>query len=439
MIKGAIDNLGIKENGIEIFGWAYHIEGDTISSVDHLAVTGNVNFEYQVYSREDFANNCCCAFILKLRNTEDLILIYLGKESIIATKGEESNRLEIWDQIRYKFTSVFIAEYIKDFPKAELEKIAASLIGKLKEDSSHSENDDKNIIKTTPLLANEGFISYDYSAIIGKNGYIFLFAGNNNVYSLYNENVDDSKKNSWVHLVQSRKKICTNYNCSFYQIIFPEKQSILTDYYPYEITPPSPLYLSITTPLKHESSYIDTYTRLLSVYKEKGLVPFRKVDSHLSIHGVYESLCHILESMGLSINIEFPILMEKLLPGDLGKNLGYGNIYEKNLIPMADTWLFGQIKPVLTHSKPLVKGHDDDIMIWSNQDYLIDKSIIVFGDSYFESGAGFFDLSYWFSRIFKKTIFHRTPDFHEPMLETYKPDIVICQTCERLLPFLPSY
>jgi len=133
-----------------------------------------------------------------------------------------------------------------------------------------------------------GSVSSDGSTIVGKCGNLFLHSGTNMLCELYGLSVDDSRKISdqWVEIIKMRKIKCDEMGAKFFQIIIPEKTSILHEFYPRFIGKKTP-FLNILEQLIDKniiSSCTQSLYKFIFYHADKNLV-FRKIDSHFSIQG----------------------------------------------------------------------------------------------------------------------------------------------------------
>lgn len=95
--------------------------------------------------------------------------------------------------------------------------------------------------------------------------------------------------------------------------------------------------------------------------------------------------------------------------------------------------------PELVESFDPEQGRHIGIMRkWKNKNAPFKYKVIAFGNSFFERGTESTGLSWWFSRLFSEFHFHWNPECDWQLIDSEKPDVVICQTIERFLPRLPK-
>jgi hypothetical protein len=241
----------------------------------------------------------------------------------------------------------------------------------------------------------------------------------------------------WVALIRARHDYCTARGIAFRQMIVPEKQSAIPEYFPIPLDAPTKLFAGITRELRLEPFFVDCGKVLRDLFIIGGLHPFRKVDSHLSYFGAEALARELMRLAGLQHDIFAKDLREEKLGGDLGSKFFQGNILEHLLIPSAD-WEFAHETPELIHAEAPREGHIGTVMEWRAARPLSPATLLIFGNSMFERGGGPMGLSWWLSRIFARTRFVWSADLQEDHVKDFRPGLVICQTIERFLPSLPQ-
>jgi hypothetical protein len=289
------------------------------------------------------------------------------------------------------------------------------------------------------VLVETGLTAHDGTVVLGRDGYLFLRGGNNSVAQLYQMPLSDRTLAGWEALIRRRHEQCTQLGAKFVQLIIPEKQSVLTSYYPEPLVAPTPTLQTLTTRLADLPAFLDAYNVLMDVHQREGLSPFRRVDSHLSFHGaryLAQEICRLLS--GSSLPISKTTLAERVVGGDLGNKFAFGNLLERLLVAALDDWDFAQAPVTLLQSHDPASGHTGTVREWSNERPLIDKAIVVFGNSMFERGDGPLGLSWWLARIFRSTVFVWRGAMDLELIKQRRPEYVVAQTVERFLTVVPA-
>jgi hypothetical protein len=289
------------------------------------------------------------------------------------------------------------------------------------------------------ILLQIGSTSNDNEVTIGRDGIIFLLGGSNKVIQQYSSPEWQEKASAWITLIQNRQEYFLSKGISFCQMIVPEKQSVIPEYYPGILDVPTPALAEISKHLNGTSFYLDCQKLLRDLFIVGGSIPFRKVDSHLSYFGTECLARGILQHFKIKITGEIfaKKMKEDIALGDLSGKFFQGGIAERMLVPDLAEWEFAQQVPILTFSKYPPTGLGGTILEWEAQSPLSSKKLLVFGNSMFERGGGPLGLSWWVGRIFSKTRFIWDSNVLDEHMQEFKPDAVICQSVERFLTIVP--
>ena len=74
---------------------------------------------------------------------------------------------------------------------------------------------------------------------------------------------------------------------------------------------------------------------------------------------------------------------------------------------------------------------------WECEDAPLRASILVVGNSFSGTGLRRNDLVYWFSRLFRRTVFLQAASVPTDVLDVFRPDIVLFQGLERFMVLVP--
>ena len=168
--------------------------------------------------------------------------------------------------------------------------------------------DERNVMDLANIFLKVGEISPDKTTIVGKDGFLFLYKGNNDVASLYKvKEFDDAVQvtcNRWVSLFSNRAAFLQALGIKFYQIIIPEKSTALPHLAPPGLGPITAIMCAVdkglsnlaTRQLARPPIYLNT-TELIREMTSKGLHPFPKTGSHLTITGAVRLVSSILQNI----------------------------------------------------------------------------------------------------------------------------------------------
>ncbi|CAH2603059.1 conserved protein of unknown function [Rhodovastum atsumiense] len=438
MIHGAIDYAGMNGRSVTLSGWARHVGSEGARPVDKFTLAGRDDIAINTTDR-DINGTPGCGFRLVLPSVEDLAALWWGGLSLNAEAAGEVLTLRFWDRRE----------------ETVLEIITLHLVGRLKgkvdlatlqdaQNAKRAREAIRSFLDTTSttqaqesIIVQRGATSHDSEVTIGRDGFLFLVGGSNNVLSQYTNSEDSPTTKRWLTTIRARQDYCATRGIQFFQMIIPEKQSIMPEFFPTRLETPTKLLTAITHDLKSEPFFIDCWSILRDLIIKRGIHPFRKVDSHLSYFGAEEIIRKFCEKIGLQKDIFCKNFFEQSRSGDLGKKFFQGDMLEHQLAP-AEDWEFALDTPELTYIDTPKQGHGDTVMEWRARCPLSPQTLLIFGNSMFERGGAPEGLSWWMSRIFARTRFVWSGNMQEKHIEEFSPGMIICQTVERFCLSVPQ-
>jgi hypothetical protein len=440
-ILGAIDYVARLDDGrIKLGGWAMCSGGSSHRAADDFVLTGRNEYTVVVIARPDIKEADDCGFDLTIASVADLAALYWGGITLQARVDDEILDLRFWDRVEHKVLRIIASHLITLMTNDdEAEALqAAAQAGSTEQELMTYLDGSVNAPIYDNILVQVGSFSKNMEVLIGKNGFLFLMGGSNNLIDQYKGELDHEKSNFWIELVVSRGKYCSERGISFCQMIIPEKQSIVPEYFPIDLKVPTPLFAEISINLSDSALYIDCQKALRDLFIFGGNEPFRKVDSHLSYFGA-ECLVHeILRHFKIDGAIFPQRLLQEISSGDLSDKLFNGGIAEHLLMPDLADWEFASLEPSLKMSRIPEDGLGGTALEWESPRPLSQGKLLVFGNSIFERGGAPLGLSWWVSRIFARTRFVWSDSLIDDEVREFQPDFIICQTVERFLPTLPD-
>lgn len=434
MIRGAIDNLNLLPDGrVRLYGWASETVEGKVAPIKEFVFDNEDGYKIPTerFNRKDIKGGDF-GFHVTLPGIEALARLYYGASKIFAVGYNEEAEISFWERIKCRVASAIVVRELDNIPANELENVKGRV---LRAGVSHADGPLGN--KKVDTLLQVGGVSYDNSVVVGEESFLYLYSGSNAVHEQYISSLNDENLEGWIDVMYSRNSFLAGHGISFFQMIIPEKQSVIFENYPLKISTPTPMLKKINQQLKCASFYVDAYASLRELFINKGLYPYRKVDTHLSIHGVVAIIKNLMGDLGVACDFFPHSLKEVVISGDLGGKILKGNMYERSLIPDFDEWEFSKCTPTCVRSYDPPAGHGGIVREWICDCPKVDKHVLIFGNSIFERGGSPFGLSWWCSRIFRKTTFVWSASVDKKLVEEYIPDIVIAQTVERFLSTTP--
>lgn len=289
------------------------------------------------------------------------------------------------------------------------------------------------------LLFPVGLTSPDGSAQLGKDGFLFLTGGSNSLSGQYREpsvgeeaRRQENKARRWESMIRANKSRLSKDGIGFIQIVIPEKLTVLKHLAPISISGPTPLFRRLNS-LLHGELY---YQNCLSEFTGwSGPYPiFEKNDSHCSPSGSLALVRLILTSLQIDItdiisNIDMP--KRRIHSGDLALRFFGIPIWDEHHAPRDDAFGQPRVKEVFSESPG---NHVGSHRVWRNPSAPIQKTIIVFGNSFFSTDVNMpAKLSWWFARIFSEYHFIWDSKVNHDYIAQVEPDYVVSQTIERFL------
>ncbi|MGN7161575.1 hypothetical protein [Sphingomonas sp. SAFR-052] len=433
MISGAIDGFACLNGRYALSGWAYELRDGERFPVDAFEVQGVEAAEIARHIRSDVHATIDFGFRIFFDEEAAALSIAFGTAKAVATGVAGATDLPVWDKLVAQVIAVVIGNRSADFDPQQRARLIGTLLDPAR---SVAHTVDREIVA---LPVEVGTLAFDHSTVVGRDGYLFLDGGSNNLGRLYRMTDCSDLANAWDDLIDRRSKTLQSMGCRYLQCIVPEKQSILGRLHPDTMAGATPLLEAINKAHAWDAFYLDVYRLFDDLYRQRGLSPFRKVDTHLNFFGVEAMANAILRWAKPGADpIGRPVLEPRLSPGDLGNKFAIGEIVETVEHPLPESWPFAQQHTTLINAHTPEDGHTGTIRHWTNEQSPSDQKIMIFGNSIFERGEGSLTLSWWMARMFRETIFVWSSSIDLDLIEKIGPDLVICQTVERFIGTVPG-
>lgn len=375
--------------------------------------------------------------------------VFISASGVIATYPIEEIETLRSDLAELSFAREIRINLISDEPMAAV-KSSRAIIAIQFEDESFPLLVNRQVFSSgsfvkssTPAGLSIGRVSSDGVACVGASGKLFLKSGSNGLENMY---LDESlvSVDKWTSLVTARKSKIDEAGKSFIQMFLPEKTSVLHWLSPYKASRGTPGYRSLMRHLRSIKELSPVSFDALSIFPDEagseGL--YRSFDTHISTQA-----CRLITEA--FINKFYPEASNLYHPSEVSHVETSGDLGER----FADDGVVAERVPVYKYLKnssgkhlevELLRsfnpenGNTGTMRHWRSKNYLIDRKVICFGGSSFERGDTSTRLSWWFSRIFREFRFVWSPELVEEEIESFEPDVVICQTVERFLVQVPK-
>jgi hypothetical protein len=285
-----------------------------------------------------------------------------------------------------------------------------------------------------------GDISFDRSVIMGKKSVLFIYSGSNNYYDQYLSSHNSKKGFEWADLTAARH-LRLGLNAKIISLFVPNKASCMPDLYPLPLdNAPTKIWQNLKTCLFTGSNFLfsDKLFNVSNSLNRESNNPWRLVDSHWSEFGCLATVNETLGRLGLKeISCEVEITEPFVTFGDLSSKFSSNAVSELKNIRLRDR-LSQPTRSFDSGGGAPYEGSVGRRVTWSNPGAEVPLHLLIVGNSFAGSGDSTEHLTYWFSRVFKNTTFLHSGHMPDDVLDFYRPDIILFQTCERFLISLPT-
>ena len=258
--------------------------------------------------------------------------------------------------------------------------------------------------------------------VIGGDGHLFLAQGGHGVLdiAMRRKAVSEASIGYFVNNLARRTAIAQASGTKYLHVIYPDKQSVLADYY----VTSNPLRLGQDF-IEKQSDQTPNLLYPLETLRREPERSYMKCDTHLSDFGSIAVVTEIVEALtGDDHETTRKLLNAKLSvsrdhSGDLGSKLNPQRSHGEMFIPTF--W------PTRWFHNHMAGGNNGLTDLRFSSQPVYDKRLLFFGDSFGREACKL--LSYFF----KEVVFARTPYFHDEIFRAMQPDYVISENVERYL------
>jgi len=290
-----------------------------------------------------------------------------------------------------------------------------------------------------------GLFSPSQVVTVGRNGYLFVSGGTNRLteqYALNSSSPDVvASASEWIRLLTKRADRFADLGIVYRQMMIPEKASLIPEYFPVAISPPTPLMRAVETGISAHPTLAGRYVnaRHAMASNPARLQLLRKLDSHLSPAGAAFLCSLVLKSMDLPDLPGISFSERRIGGGDLAAHFVDFRAREAVHFPAPDQFSVPGTTLQKAEEHLISSGrHIGARTVWQNSRAQVQGKLLVFGNSFFEHGDYANMLSWWFARCFSEYHFVWSPTVDFAYVNSVRPDYVICQTIERYLQSVPA-
>jgi len=291
---------------------------------------------------------------------------------------------------------------------------------------------------SAPFEMRVGTVSRDEASIVGHDGHLFLYKGNNYLLEQYQPDSGAAERaRQWIQVATARKQASEACGAIFRQFIIPEKTSVMPHLFPLPVaTPTATLGAFVQALSPSEREWLHVFLDDYRAHPEPARL-YRRIDAHLSPEAAQLSFNRMLEFLGVTERAALPLTRPHVYGGDIGGR--FPGIVETLMIPDAAAVapLEAGLRLVAEHTPP-EGGHEGIMRHYVNPSAPIPRKVIAFANSFFALGVEPHELSWWFARFFQDFRFVWSRNINAELIRQESPDMVIGQTIERFLPVIPT-
>lgn len=412
-----------------------HIRGqlddDAAPEEDNVLLIGGETILGKAIARENFEwSNTQRGFYIQSSLPLSVSDLRSGRVCFVTEKSREP--LVIHEPALDALAGLEMIDLALSLDHEALDRLFNRIVGARAERTGQLSVPDEIVSLSLPL----GLKSPGNTAIIGRQGHIFLLEGTNDLIEQHRIDPDSPEvaesAHSWASIFVQRADKLAQRGISYLQLVIPDKSSLVPEAFPEPITAPTPRLSCLDQMMSDREWYLSGYSVLSGRHDA-----LRLTDCHLSATGALLVVRAMLARLGLP-QPEVPEFRIEITTGDVAQMYAPAVFFER--IPRL---LVEQLSPNLQKAEIAREhrptfGHVGTRVSWRNEAAPIGKRVLMFGNSYCGIGESAETLSWHLGRYFQQYEFCWSPEIDLDLVDEIQPDIVIAQTVERFLLRVPK-
>ena len=285
---------------------------------------------------------------------------------------------------------------------------------------------------------NIGQLSRDEVAIAGKESWLYIYGGSNNLlkYHTGEKQISADKIIQWKNLLKQRIEWHQAHNIKYQHLFVPNKIAVYPEYYPHQLKHKRDRPI---VQLRKNCQQTFLYPKGVFLKQKGNYRLYNRQDCHWNFWGcylAYHLICHSLEIQPNEQLLDSPIEVD-YQKGDLGSKFGVKErLLNVNL----------QYNSRITFDNQLINYcHQGSVRTLKN-DRIAHGKMIIFGDSFSNPGFPNYTrkrrnaarLTSLFAETLNEVHFVWTPWIDYDYIEREKPDFVLTEMAERFLIRVPD-
>ena len=257
--------------------------------------------------------------------------------------------------------------------------------------------------------------------LLTRDNVAFLIGGNHAVLKFATGELTPSAESfaAFRDNIAGRIALARNADCSYLHVIFPDKQSVLSDDFPF-----TPLHrLGDAYMARLDPALRPHVLWPADQLKLETNSPFLPLDTHMTDHGSLAVLRMMLQAIGMEADVALERIRSRIVrsqrwKGDLGSKFD-PPLFQQGLLLEPD-WPQNQFRSPGGFNDGMV-----DVVL--NPEALANKTVLLFGDSFFRMMLSHL------SAVFSRVICLRTRFLHPEMVTLIQPNVIFTGCAERYL------
>ena len=283
--------------------------------------------------------------------------------------------------------------------------------------------------------------SQDNVSIVGRDGWIFIESGSNDLmdYQVGRKTLSQDELSQWISLLKLRQQWFQNKKINYIHLIVPNKISIYPEFYPAKISSGAHRpAIQLSKKLDFVSYPLGELMSKKSLYRL-----YDKQNSHWNFWGCYFTYVDTCQLLGLEPNAEIIHKLQTVIQREkveLGEKHNLGEWLVREVFPLSSEIAYDN---GVRHY-----AHQGSVFILKNDNpNVIQKKMIIFGDSFsvpivLDKSGKVHQEVHRLSTLFAETVaevhFVWMPWIDFKYIEREKPDFVITEMVERFLKRIPE-
>lgn len=277
-----------------------------------------------------------------------------------------------------------------------------------------------------------GSVSPNRVAIVGSCGHLFIGEGSNNWIAQLDGSTAASSESyePWIDLFNSRSANADDLSVKICNLIVPEKQIVLYNFFGHEQPPLSWNNRPVKRILNCLPNDIEViYPAAAMISRQSWAELYWRGNSHWCASGCLTTVELILKNFGVHFDADAVSLKRHATRHDLQVHL-MDDLVDEEVLQISTIGTFSEVKRPYASTG----SHSGSQYVIRNPAAEVNSTLVIFGDSYsYDAG-----LTYALSAFFTEVRFLWSKNVNWDYIRDHKAKFVIWESAERFLSSIPS-